>query len=64
MSGKLVEIENDDGLRKSEAGRQVKKRNQHDHPDTGVDHKCDDAKGTKTNWKTKENVRMQRDKTK
>ena len=32
---KLLEIENDDGLRESEAERQAKKRNQDDHPDQG-----------------------------
>ena len=43
----LVEIGNDDGPRESEAERQMKKRNQDDHPDQGMDQKGDDVRGTK-----------------
>ena len=44
---KLVEIENDDGPRRSEAEREVKRRNQNDQPDEGMDHPRDDVRGTK-----------------
>ena len=44
---KLVEIENDNGPRESEAERQVKKRNQDHHPDEDMDHKSDDVRSIK-----------------
>ena len=43
----LVEIENVDGPKESEAERQVKKRNRDDQPDQGMDHRSDDVRGTK-----------------
>ena len=47
LERKLAEIENDDGPRGSEAGRDVKRRNPDDQPDQGMDHPSDEARGTK-----------------
>ena len=44
---KLVEIENDDGSRGSDAEREVKRRNQDDQPDQSMDHTSDKVRGTK-----------------
>ena len=55
---KLVEIENDDGPRESEAEREAKMRNREDQPDQSMDHPSDNARGTK---RKTENEREQED---
>ena len=44
---KLVEVENDDGSRESEAEREAKRRNRDDQLDQSRDHPSDDAGDTK-----------------
>ena len=44
---KLVENENGDGPRGSEAEREVKRQNQHEQPDQNMDKPSDDVRGTK-----------------
>ena len=57
---KIVEIENEDGPRGSEAETELKRQNQDEQPDENMDHPSDDVRGTKKRQETKENMRRKR----